>query len=95
VTADARAAAGIDTVGVLGTKPVMSEGFYQDRLADHGIDVVVPGPPAQTVVDKIIFEELTYGVVREASRGTYREVIDELTTAGAEGSYSAARRLSC
>lgn len=85
VTADALTAAGIDTVGVLGTKPVMSGAFYRDRLADHGIDIVVPDPPAQTVVDKIIFDELTHGVVREASRNTYREVIDELTAAGAEG----------
>jgi aspartate racemase len=85
VTADAITAAGLDTVGLLGTDAVMSGTFYRERLADHGIDVVVPEPPDREVVDEIIFDELTHGAVREESRETYLRVIDDLVAAGADG----------
>ncbi len=71
VTGDAVTAAGLDTVGVLGTEAVVTGSFYRDRLAAHGIDVVVPDPADRETVDEIIFEELTHGAVREASRSTY------------------------
>lgn len=85
VTADAITAAGLDTVGVLGTDAVMSKSFYRDRFAEHGIDVVVPDSDDREVVDRIIFEELTRGEIRDESRQTYLRVIDDLTEAGAQG----------
>ncbi len=85
VTADAITAAGLETVGVLGTEAVMTGSFYRHRLADHGIDVVVPEPSDREAVDEIIFEELTHGEIREESRSTYLRVIDDLTGAGAQG----------
>jgi aspartate racemase len=85
VTADAVLAAGLDTVGVLGTRTTMEDPFYRDRFAEHGVDVVVPDPSDREAVDRIVFEELTKGVIREESRATYLEVVDDLTDAGAEG----------
>jgi aspartate racemase len=85
VTADAILDAGIDTVGVLGTETVMTDPFYRDRFAEHGIEIVVPDEASREAVDRIIFEELTRGEVRSESRETYLEVIDEMVTAGADG----------
>ena len=85
VAADAIRAAGIDTVGVLGTRATMEGEFYRGRFEDHGIDVVVPNRAEREDVDRIIFEELTKGEVRDESRETYLDVIDSLTAAGAEG----------
>ncbi|MFB6296417.1 MAG: aspartate/glutamate racemase family protein [Halobacteriales archaeon] len=85
VTADAITDAGLETVGLLGTQTVMGGSFYRDRLAEHGLDVVVPEPADQERVDDIIFEELTHGEIRAESRTTYLDVIDSLTEAGAEG----------
>ena len=85
VAADAIGAAGIDTVGVLGTRATMEGEFYRGRFEDHGIDVVVPNRAEREDVDRIIFEELTKGEVRDESRETYLDVIDSLTAAGAEG----------
>src|SRR6476660_4676015 len=42
VVAEAVTAAGVDTVGLIGTKVAMSESFFVDRLAAHGLSVVVP-----------------------------------------------------
>ena len=85
VTAEAIHEAGIETVGLLGTQTTMESSFYRDRMADHGIDVVVPDTSAQETVDEIIFEELTIGVVREASRRSYLGIIDDMVAEGAEG----------
>ena len=85
VAADAISAAGVDTVGVLGTETVMTDPFYRDRFADNGIDIVVPDAASREEVDRIIFEELTKGEIRPESHDTYLEIIDNLVTAGADG----------
>ncbi len=34
--------AGLGTVGLLGTAFTMEQGFYRDRLASHGLQVLIP-----------------------------------------------------
>lgn len=76
---------GLDTVGLLGTAFTMEQDFYLDRLAAHGMQVLVPEPPDRAEVHRIIFDELVRGEIRADSRQLYREVIGRLTGAGAEG----------
>ncbi len=76
---------GQDTVGLLGTAFTMEETFYRDRLAGHGLTVLVPSAEDRAEVHRIIYEELCLGVVSEKSRQTYREVISRLVGAGAQG----------
>jgi len=84
-TADAVTGAGIDTVGLLGTAFTMEQGFYRDRLARHGLRVLVPPAGDRAEVHRVIYDELCRGVVREESRQSYREVIGRLVGAGAQG----------
>jgi aspartate racemase len=84
VTAEAARERGIDTVGVLGTRPVMDGGFYRERFADHGVEVVVPDERDRDRVHDVIFDELTHGVVTDDSRAFYCDVMDDLVDAGAE-----------
>jgi aspartate racemase len=42
VTAEAVLAAGLTTIGLLGTAVTMEQAFYRDRLASHGRTVLVP-----------------------------------------------------
>ena len=42
VVAEAVRAAGVETVGLVGTTVAMSESFFVDRLESHGLSVVVP-----------------------------------------------------
>lgn len=85
VTAAAVRDAGVTTVALLGTRFTMREAFYRDRLASHGLDVLVPSAPVQAELDRIIYDELVLGVVREESRAVYREAIAQLVDAGAAG----------
>ncbi|MBC2961772.1 aspartate/glutamate racemase family protein [Nocardioides deserti] len=75
---------GWTTLGLLGTRWVMEETFYADRLATHGIGVVVPDEPDRAMVDRVVFDELTRGVVRAESRSAYVAVIDDLRGRGAD-----------
>ncbi|MFD7414529.1 aspartate/glutamate racemase family protein [Kitasatospora purpeofusca] len=84
-TAAAVLAAGVTRVGLLGTAFTMEQDFYRDRLASHGLDVLVPDPGGRALVHRVIYEELCLGVVREESRAEYRRVIGGLVAAGAEG----------
>jgi aspartate racemase len=75
---------GVRQVGLLGTRWVMEETFYSDRLARHGVGVTVPDEQERELVDRVIFDELTRGRVEDASRRQYVDVIDGLAANGAE-----------
>ncbi|MZD03836.1 amino acid racemase [Streptomyces sp. SID5785] len=84
-TADAVLAAGVTRVGLLGTAFTMEQDFYRARLAARGLDVIVPDAPERAIVHRVIYEELCLGIVRDASREAYREVIGSLVGRGAAG----------
>lgn len=88
--ADATAArigeAGMDRVGLLGTRFTMEEPFYRGRLEDrHGMDVLVPPALDREVIHRVIYEELVLGKIREDSRTEYRRIVEDLAREGAEG----------
>lgn len=82
--ADRAEARGWTRLGVLGARWVMEEDFYVGRLARAGMQVSVPGGEDRTVVDRVIFEELTQGRVVDESRAAYTEIIGRLAADGAE-----------
>ncbi|MFY9932095.1 MAG: aspartate/glutamate racemase family protein [Streptosporangiaceae bacterium] len=84
-TAAAVQRAQLSTVGLLGTAFTMEQDFYRDRLASHGLTVLVPSAEDRAQVHRVIYEELCLGEVREASRQAYQKVIGRLEHAGAEG----------
>ena len=84
-TAGAVRAAGLTTVGLLGTGFTMSQDFYRSRIESHGLRVLVPDSDDQEMVHRVIYDELCLGIVRDESRAAYVEVVDRLVSQGAEG----------
>ncbi|MGW3295390.1 aspartate/glutamate racemase family protein [Streptomyces xiamenensis] len=84
-TAVAVRAAGVRTVGLLGTAFTMEQDFYRGRLEAGGLEVRVPSADERAAVHRIIYEELCLGVVRDASREEFQRVIGRLVERGAEG----------
>jgi aspartate racemase len=85
-TAEALRLAGIERVGLLGTRFTMEQDFYRQRMeALHGIDVLVPGEEGRHTVHDIIYDELCHGVVTPESRAVVREIIEGLGRQGAQG----------
>ncbi|MFP4513859.1 MAG: aspartate/glutamate racemase family protein [Acidimicrobiales bacterium] len=85
VTAEAVLAEGVKQVGLLGTAFTMEQAFHRDRLASHGLTVVVPSERDRADVHRIIFEELVHGITDDVSRRRYQEVIERLVEEGADG----------
>lgn len=75
---------GVKRVGLLATAFTMEQEFYKGRLAQSGIEVLVPDAPSRKTVHDIIYQELCLGIIREESRAQYREIIAQLVAQGAE-----------
>ena len=85
VVAAAVREAGIETVGLIGTKVAMSESFFVDRLESHGLSVIVPDTAHHDFLNDAIYEELVHGVVLPRTRSRVVAIIEELWDAGAGG----------
>ena len=85
-TADAIIAAGVDIVGLLGTRFTMEKAFYRERLEARGLTVLVPD--ADDRRRRCTASSTTNscsGVVRDESRAEYRAVMQRLVDRGATG----------
>jgi aspartate racemase len=76
---------GMTTVGLLGTRFTMEKPFYRDALQAHGIRVLVPEKADRQYVNRVIYEELAAGQVRDESRAGYVQIVQKLAGQGAEG----------
>jgi aspartate racemase len=83
-TAQAIRQAGFSRVGLLGTRFTMEQDFYVERLRQHGLQVLLPGPADRDTVHRIIYEELCLGRIVEDSRQHYRRTMAALVEQGAQ-----------
>jgi aspartate racemase len=78
--------AGLQCVGLLGTRFTMEEDFYIQRLERKAkLNVLVPPAVGRERVDRVIYDELCMGKVLGSSREAYLEIIGEMVERGAEG----------
>jgi len=85
VAGEAVAQQGLSKVGLLGTAFTMEKAFYRDRIASHGVEVIVPEEEDRNFIHRAIFDELAVGVASEATRKGFAEIIARLVAEGAEG----------
>lgn len=85
-TAEAIQAAGITTIGLLGTAFTMEQDFYRGRLTEKfGLDVLIPEADERAIIHRVIYDELVLGIVKDESRAAYLNIIDHLIARGAQG----------
>ena len=71
-------------VGLLGTRPTMEFGFFQKHFHSRGVDTLVPLESDRRELDRIIWDELSHGVIKPESRALARSMLDRLKKDGAE-----------
>lgn len=69
---------------LVATRYTMEQGFYQARMADHGIDVMVPDEAGRAATHAIIFDELCQGKILDASRDRLTGLIETARAQGAD-----------
>jgi aspartate racemase len=85
-TARAIKAAGLRTVGLLGTRFTMEQEFYTGRLIEnYGLDVRIPDQADREIIHRVIYDELCLGRINPASKQQYLEIMQRLIADGAEG----------
>ena len=84
-TADALQEAGVECVGLLGTRYTMTQDFYKEKLQQQGIRVLIPEKPDIEEINRIIFQELCLGEILPGSREAFLEIIADLSRKGAQG----------
>ncbi|MCA9303104.1 MAG: amino acid racemase [Phycisphaerales bacterium] len=73
------------TVGVIGTHYVTTGSAYQTDLGIKGIKLVRPSDDDAELLDRIIFDELVFGVISESSRAAMIRIIEDFRDRGCEG----------
>jgi len=59
--------------------------FGPSRYGERRLKIIVPSKADRELVDRIIYEELCLGVVKEESRKRYLQIMQQLRKEGAEG----------
>ncbi|MFC7521566.1 aspartate/glutamate racemase family protein [Xanthomonas populi] len=83
-TAEALIAAGVTRGALLGTRFTMEQPFYRERLAAHGLQVLVPPADARAQLHRVIYDELFQGVIRPELRTYFRQVMAKLGQHGSQ-----------
>lgn len=73
------------TVALLGTKYTMEKDFFKDVLLSFGIKTVIPNLHDRTHIHNIIYNELSKGIINNASKQVYLQIIEKLIDDGVEG----------
>lgn len=76
---------GLKKVGLLGTKITMEFDFFKAKLAEKGIEAMIPDEEDRTFIHQTIFEELGKGIVTAETKKRYQQIIQQLADNGAEG----------
>lgn len=84
-TAERIKAKNLKTVALLGTKYTMEKDFYTQVLKSFGITGIIPNLEDRNSIHDIIYNELSKGVLNDASKQIYLQIIDKLIAIGAEG----------
>jgi len=76
---------GFFKVGLLGTRPTMEMEFYHSKLAEAGIQALIPDKPERRFIERAIFEELDRGIFRPEVKKRFLEIMTGLQKQGAQG----------
>lgn len=69
---------GFTKLAILGTRFLMESDVYPSKLASYGLAWVIPEPRQRETINRIIFDELVYGIVDPSSRGKVINIIEDM-----------------
>ena len=70
---------GIRTATLIGTRNVMTEKFYRQKLVSHGVSLTPPSADRASEIDRIIYEELMVGKASRDSERTMKTYFTDIS----------------
>lgn len=84
VVASEAAGRGYRRVGLTGTRYLVESEVYPEKLSAAGIGYLRPLPDEAAEINRIIFDELVYGVFKPESAGYFQQVIGRMKGEGCD-----------
>ena len=78
VVAGEAVARGFRRVGLTGTRWLVESGIYPERLSARGLECVRPNADEREEINRIIFDELVYGVFKPEAVATFQQVMGRM-----------------
>ena len=85
VTANAIKQQHIRTVALLGTKYVMQQDFYRQKLEEQGLQVLIPSQEDIDYINNAIYTEFAKGIFTAEAKQRFLQIINNLVAQGAAG----------
>jgi aspartate racemase len=71
-------------LGLTGTRYLVESEVYPEKLKARGLEYVRPNPEEREAMNRIIFEELVYGVFKPEAVVTFQRVIERMKGEGCD-----------
>jgi aspartate racemase len=84
IVAAAAVERGLRRLGLLGTRYLVDSEVYPEKLVARGLEYVRPGAAEREEVDRIIMQELVYGVFSPEALGYFQRVIGRMQDQGCD-----------
>lgn len=84
VVAAQAAARGFRRLGLTGTRYLVESEVYPEKLTARGLEYLRPDANAREEINRIIFDELVYGVFKPEAVGTFQQVIEQFKNEGCD-----------
>jgi aspartate racemase len=84
VVAGAAAARGFRRLGLTGTSYLVESEVYPEKLSARGLEYLRPDARERSEINRIIFDELVYGVFRPEAVSTFQQIIGRLKEQGCD-----------
>jgi aspartate racemase len=85
VVAEQAVARGFHRLGLTGTRWLVNSEVYPEKLATYGLEYVRPGPVECEEINRIIMDELVYGVFKPEAVAYLQQVIHHLREQECDG----------
>ena len=71
-------------LGLTGTRYLVDSEVYPDKLKAHNLEFVRPTPEEKQEINRIIMDELVYGIFKPAAIATFQRVIERMKEEGCD-----------
>jgi len=84
VVADEVVGRGFKRIGITGTRWLVESKVYPEKLSARGLDVLRPNAEEREETNRIIMDELVYGIFRPESVAVFQQVIERMKGEGCD-----------
>jgi aspartate racemase len=84
VVADEAAGRGFRRLGLTGTRWLVESEVYPEKLAARGLDFLRPGVEEREEINRIIMDELVYGIFRPEVVAAFQRVMERMKAEGCD-----------